>query len=135
MRLRMKGFGEPDIHSVLLVLGESGLLDERKLAASLRRYAEETKHLGRAGARRFLLALGIPSDLSDEAVKDIDDFKTARRFVERKIARWERGGRLRWPEGLDDATLKRLYGMLARRGYAPETIRQILKELKDEEES
>lgn len=134
-RLRMKGFDEPDIHSALLILRENGFLDDRKLAASLKRYAEESKHLGTIGARRFLIGRGIPSDLSDEAVKDIDDVETARRFVEKKIAGWEKCGCSQKPASPDDSTLRKLYGMLSRRGYPPEAIRKILQELKNKEDS
>ncbi|HYA31190.1 MAG TPA: regulatory protein RecX [Thermodesulfovibrionales bacterium] len=134
-RLRMKGFDEPDIRSAMLILRENGFLDDRKLAASLTRYADESKHLSMFGARRFLIGRGIPPDLSDKAVKDIDDVETARRFVGKKMAGWEKCGRSQKPARPDDSKLRRLYGMLFRRGYPPEAIRKILEELKNKEDS
>lgn len=134
-RLRMKGFDERDIHSALFILREKGFLDDRKLAAALKRYAEESKHLSTVGARRFLIAWGIPPDLSTEAVKDIDDVETARRFVKKKITAWGKWGRSQKPARPDDLTLRKLFGMLSRRGYPPETIRKILDELNNKEAS
>jgi regulatory protein len=134
-RLRMKGFDEPEICSAMLRLKEAGFLDDRKLAASLKRYAEESKHLSMNCARRFLIERGIPRDISEEAVKDIDEFETARRLVERRIAGWEKRGGIRIPLQSGRASLRKLYGILCRRGYPFETIRRVLGELKNKEDS
>lgn len=134
-RLRMKGFDEPDIRSAMLRLKENGFLDDRRLAASLKRYAEESKHLSMSGARRFLIERGISADISDEVLRDMDEAETARRLVEKKITRWEKHGNSKKGLQSDDVTLKRLHGILYRRGYPSEAIRKVLQEFKAKEDS
>lgn len=131
----MKGFDEPDIRSAMLRLKENGFLDDRRLAASLKRYAEESKHLSMSGARRFLIERGISADISDEVLRDMDEAETARRLVEKKITRWEKHGNSKKGLQSDDVTLKRLHGILYRRGYPSEAIRKVLQEFKAKEDS
>lgn len=132
-RLRMKGFDETDVGSAVLRLRESGFLDDKRLAASLKRYAEETKHLSARGARRFLIQRGIPLEISDEAVRDLDELETARRLVEKKIAGWGKHGNSNKRQQTDDTMLRKLSGILYRRGYPYGTIRKVLGELNNKE--
>ena len=134
-KLRTKGFDDTDIRSTMLRLKEAGFLDDKRLAVSLKRYAEDSKHLSVSGAKRFLIERGIPADISDEAVKDIDEIETARRLVEKKIAGWGRHGHTQRRPGSDDARLRKLHGILYRRGYPFEAIRKVLGELKNKEDS
>jgi len=134
-KLRAKGFDEPDILSTMLRLKETGFLDDKRLATSLKRYAEESKHLSISGSRRFLIQRGVPADISDEAVKDIDEVETARRLVEKKIAGWGKHGHTQVPPGSDDTRLRKLHGILYRRGYPFEAIKKVLGELKNKEDS
>ncbi len=131
-KLRMKGFGEPEIGSTMLRLKEAGLLDDRRLAASLKRYAEETKHLSVRGARRFLIERGVPAEIRDEAVKDIDEAETARRLVSKKLAGWRKCGQMH--EDSLDARTRKLRNLLCRRGYPFEAIREVLGEMKNKED-
>ncbi len=133
MKLRGKGFAESEISGAMLRLRETGFLDDRKLAAALKRYAEETKHLSINGTRRFLTGRGIPRDVSDEAVKDIDEVQTARRLVEKRISGWEKHGASSERLRSEVVMLRRLHGILYRRGYAPEAIRKVLGELINKE--
>jgi regulatory protein len=134
-RLRMKGFDDPSIDKVVERLRSGGLLDDRKLASSLKRYAGESKHLGILGTRRFLAERGVPRNILEEATAGMDDTETARRLVEKKIASW--GGRA--PDGergqLTPAMIRKLYGILSRRGFLPETIKRVMRQIKSKEDS
>jgi SOS response regulatory protein OraA/RecX len=134
-RLAMKGFDGAEIRAAVAGLRENGFLDDRRLAASLRRYAEESRHLSVNGARRFLIGRGIPGDISEEVARDIDEIDTAKRLVKKKIAGWRKHGRSGGDPLSDDVTLRKLHGALYRRGYPPEAINKALRELKDKEDS
>ncbi len=134
-RLRMKGFDEPAISAAVIQLKESGFLDDRKLATSLRRYAEESKQLSIMGTRRYLLQRGVPAEMIEVVVGDIDEIETAKRLVEKKIAAWERQGFSRKFPRLDDTSIRKLYGILFRRGYPSETIRKVLEHYTGKEDT
>ncbi len=129
-RLRLKGFGDSAVGAVIDYLRSSGLLDDRKLASSLKRYAGETKHLSIMGTRRFLAERGVPKDLIEDTIEDIDETEIARKLVEKKIASWRRHsapGDRRKPT---PDVIRRLYVFLVRRGYPSETIKKTLEQFK-----
>lgn len=127
MRLRMKGFDEASVESAIARLRTSGFLDDRRLAGSLRRYAEERKHLSIAATRGYLREKGISRDLADQVTTDMDEREVARSLVEKRLISWERQGTLQGHGG-SAAALKRLYGILIRKGFPHETIRAVLDE-------
>ena len=127
-RLGMRGFEEPVIEKVIIRLKSSGLLDDRKLASSLVRYAVESRKLSTAGVRKFLMERGIPRDLITDALADMDETETARRLVERKLAAWEKRGVSGQPFHLTPEITKKLYGILYRNGYLSEVIKKTLKQ-------
>lgn len=124
-RLVVKGFDRPVVDSVIDALSSLGLLNDRELAVSLKRYAAESKQLGFSGTRRFLRERGIPEEIIDETLQDIDETEGARKIVERKMR-----GHSGHPSRV---VVRRLYGFLSRRGYAPETIRKALQQFHPEE--
>ena len=130
----MKGFDDSSIGEVIDRLRSGGFLDDRRLATALKRYAKESKHLGLLGTKRFLAGRGVPRDVLEEATADIDESEMAKRLVERKIASWRitpsEGGGMELPA----AMVRRLYGLLARRGFLPETIRKTLRNIKYKED-
>ena len=117
-RLILKGFDEHAIDAVITVLTANGFLDDRKLASSLRRYAAESRHLGIRGTKSFLRDRGIPREIIEEAMHDIDESQTAEKIVEKMM----RFADSHSPE----KTTRRIYNALYRRGYSSETIRKIL---------
>ena len=120
-RMVLKGFDAQVIDEVIARLLSQGFLDDRKLAASLKRYACETKHLGLRGTRRFLRERGIPVQIIEETVTDIDEAEIARKIIEKKMAVLRQ-----YPQ---EKILRRLCGLLSRRGYSPETIRRALSSI------
>lgn len=133
-RLRMKGFDEPSVSKAISRLKESGFLDDRKLAASLRRYAEESKQLSIAGTRGFLLQRGVPEEMIDEVVGDIDEIETATKLVEKKIAGWRKQSFSRKGSQLDDTLIRKLYRMLYRKGYPSDAIKKVLHHHTEQED-
>jgi regulatory protein len=129
-RLGMKGFSRDDIDQAIIHLKSSGLLDDGRLAHDLVRQAEETRGLGLMGTRRFLLHRGVPPQLIDEAIREMDEAGTAKKLVARKMRAWSRSIRPGHP-----FLKKRLYSYFSRRGYAPETIRKAIEENTAEEET
>lgn len=125
--LRKKEIPEDVAEEVLSRFEEVGLIDDSAFADAW----VESRHHGRGLARRALArelrTKGVDSALIDEAVARLDseqEESTARDLVARK---------LRSTRGLDrDRRIRRLAGMLARKGYpegmALRVVRQALEE-------
>ncbi|MQY38300.1 Regulatory protein RecX [Streptomyces sp. RB17] len=125
--LRKREIPEEVAEEVLSRFEEVGLIDDSAFADAW----VESRHHGRGLARRALAqelrTKGVDSALIDEAVSQLDseqEEETARELVTRK---------LRATRGLDrDKRLRRLAGMLARKGYpegmALRVVRQALEE-------
>ncbi|HXX80220.1 MAG TPA: regulatory protein RecX [Thermodesulfovibrionales bacterium] len=134
-RLRIKGFDEPVISNVIIRLKSSGLLDDRTLASSLTRYAAESRKLSAAGTRRFLMERGIPRDLINDVLVDMDETETARRVVEKMLTTWAKRGLSRHqPPHFTPEITKKLYGILYRKGYPSEIIKRTLKQFSCKED-
>ncbi|MFF7752996.1 recombination regulator RecX [Streptomyces sp. NPDC007971] len=128
--LRKREIPEDVAEEVLSRFEEVGLIDDSAFAEAW----VESRHHGRGLARRALArelrTKGVDSVLIDEAVSQLDSEQeeaTARDLVARK---------LRATRGLDrDKRLRRLAGMLARKGY-PEglALRVVRQALQDEGE-
>lgn len=140
-RLRMKGYEERAIDRVIANLKSNGLIDDRKLASSLARYADETKRLSINGAKRFLLERGVPSNMIDEAVRVIDEDANAAKLVDKRLRALSKYDNIDAPARRTDGrwvgsgASRRLYGMLYRKGFGPGAIRRALEQLKDMEDS
>ncbi|MEU1017865.1 recombination regulator RecX [Streptomyces sp. NPDC005900] len=125
--LRKREIPDDVAEEVLSRFEEVGLIDDSAFADAW----VESRHHGRGLARRALArelrTKGVESTLIDEAVGQLDaeqEEATARELVARK---------LRSTRGLDrDKRLRRLAGMLARKGYgegmALRVVRQALEE-------
>ncbi|MER6124362.1 recombination regulator RecX [Streptomyces sp. NPDC001795] len=128
--LRKREIPDDVADEVLSRFEEVGLIDDSAFADAW----VESRHHGRGLARRALAqelrTKGVDSTLIDEAVGQLDveqEEATARELVDR---------RLRATRGLDrDKRLRRLAGMLARKGY-PEgmALRVVRQALEDEGE-
>ncbi|MEU1709037.1 recombination regulator RecX [Streptomyces sp. NPDC005706] len=131
--LRKRDIPDEAAEEVLSRFEEVGLIDDGAFAEAW----VESRHHGRGLARRALArelrTKGVDSTLIDEAVAQLDseqEEETARELVARK---------LRATRGLDrDKRLRRLAGMLARKGYpegmALRVVRQALEEEGEETE-
>jgi regulatory protein len=128
--LRKRGIPEEAAEDVLSRFEEVGLIDDAAFAGAW----VESRHSGRGLARRALArelrTRGVSSAVVEEAVGRLDpeqEAGTARDLVDRK---------LRATRGLDrQVRIRRLAGMLARRGYAEGLALRVVREaLADEGE-
>lgn len=121
-RLRQKGYDPEVIVSVLDGLQENGLQDDGRFAAQ---FAEAALGRGIAGRRiqAELRARGVAKEMAAEAsVEDPDEeLERARELAARRASRM--GGLP--PE----AILRRITGLLARRGFDPDTCRRVASEV------
>ncbi|WP_283134768.1 recombination regulator RecX [Rhizohabitans arisaemae] len=121
--LRRRGIPEETAEAVLGRFSEVGLVDDEAFADAW----VSSRHAGRGLARRALATelrhRGVDEETVREAVERLDpdqELETARHLVARK---------LRGTRGLDPAArIRRLSGMLARKGYSPGTAYRVVKE-------
>lgn len=123
-RLSEKGFEELEIEKTLDRLTTLGFLNDRALADSLRRSAEEGRLLGKTGARRFLKDRGINADDAESALADYDETVAAKKLFLKKT-------RISGPI-VDAKGKRRIASALARKGFSIATIYKTLK-IKQEE--
>lgn len=118
-RLEKKGYSPVVIARVFERLKELGLADDEKLTKD---YVEERIRIGHKGKWRVkqeLLKRGVAKEKVEQALKDApDETEAAMMVLEHFLPRYQR---------LDEETkLRRIYGLLARRGFSPETIKNVL---------
>ncbi|MDX3523913.1 recombination regulator RecX [Streptomyces scabiei] len=126
--LRKREIPEDVADAVLSRFEEVGLINDGAFAEAW----VESRHHGRGLARRALArelrTKGVDSTLIDEAVSQLDpeqEETTARELVARK---------LRSTRGLDrDRRLRRLAGMLARKGYSEGLALRVVRQALEEE--
>jgi regulatory protein len=126
--LRTRGFSDRAVASVLDRFEEVGLIDDAAFANAW----VESRHHGRGLARRALAgelrSRGVDPATVDRAVARLDgerEEETARALVAR---------RLRATRGLDEGKrLRRLVGMLARKGYPEGVALRVVREALREE--
>ncbi|WP_371949028.1 recombination regulator RecX [Actinomadura monticuli] len=126
--LHRKGIPDDVAERVLGRFTDVGLIDDEAFAQAWVR----SRHTGRGLARRALAAelrrRGVAGDTIDEAVDSLDpaqEEETARALVRRKLPA---------TRGADPAKrMRRLVGMLARKGYPPGLAYRVVKEALDEE--
>ncbi|GHJ40565.1 recombination regulator RecX [Streptomyces sp. TS71-3] len=126
--LRRREIPEDAVEEALARFEEVGLIDDGAFAEAW----VESRHHGRGLARRALAqelrTKGVDKALIDEAVGQLDseqEEQTARELVVRK---------LRSTRGLDpDKRLRRLAGMLARKGYSEGMALRVVRRALEEE--
>ena len=126
--LRRRGVPAETAEAVLARFGEVKLIDDAAFAAAW----VESRHHGRGLAGRALAAelkqRGVPPEDIDLAVSGLDpaqEIATARGLVERRLA-GTRGQPL-------NARIRRLTGLLARKGYSPAIAYRVVREAIEQE--
>lgn len=118
-RLTRKGFSPDIVSCTLQRLAELKMIDDAGFA---RRFVEDRIAIGHKGKWRVrgeLLKRGIDRQQIDAAIAEAPDEVAAAREVAAKYL-----GRNRRLE--PDVLSRRLYALLARRGFSPDTIRQVI---------
>lgn len=120
--LERKGTDPDIIIEVLDRMTEVGLIDDRAFASMLVRARRSEKGLARRALRQELRTKGIDDFLVDEVLSEITDdqeFDRATALVEKK---------LRSMHALsDEVKIRRLAGLLARKGYSSSVTYSIVK--------
>jgi regulatory protein len=121
--LHQRGIPDEVAAEILQRYGEVGMVDDRAFA----RAWVTSRHHGKGLAGRALAGelrrKGVEPDAIGEALDELSDgveARTARELIDRKL-RHDRGG-------APDATMRRLVGLLARKGYAPGLAFRVVKE-------
>ncbi|TAN45675.1 MAG: regulatory protein RecX [Nitrospirae bacterium] len=121
-KLLERGFSGETTDLAVKRLEDDGYLNDRRTAEAFKRYALNNKHLGRFGVRSFMLKRGIDEDIADELSGRNEDYiETAKAFTEKKMKLLKKCD--------IDTKRRRIYGLLARRGFDSETINSIIKSL------
>jgi regulatory protein len=127
-RLVRKGFREDIIDRTVLHLKEAGLIDDRALAVNLKIQAFERKLLGYEGAKSFLLKRGLSRPVVESALDYDEDteLENAVKFLGKKMTSMEN-----YPAR---DKKRKLWNLLARRGYSSGVMRKAMKEFNVDEE-
>ena len=124
-RLRQKNFPDPVIHQVLRQLEEYRYLDDRALARQWARDRLTRRHWGPSRLRMELERKGIAREWTEEAVRELFEERDEKTHVMELVAQRLKGRGLRDPK-----EYRRLFAFLFRRGYSPDVIQGVLRNLK-----
>ncbi|MGW2252789.1 recombination regulator RecX [Kitasatospora sp. NPDC001660] len=126
--LRKREIPEDVADEVLTRLEEVGLIDDAAFAAAWVESRHAVRGLSRRALAQELRTKGVAADLVEQAVAQLDhddETEAARALVERK---------LRSTRGLDpQARMRRLVGVLARRGYSEGLAFRVVRAAIEEE--
>ncbi|UNS99365.1 recombination regulator RecX [Streptomyces tubbatahanensis] len=126
--LRKRDVPEEAAEEILARLEDVGLIDDGAFAAAWVESRHHSRGLARRALARELRTKGVDATVIDEAVGELDaeqEEETARALVERK---------LRATRGLErDKRLRRLAGMLARKGYSEGLALRVVRQALEEE--
>lgn len=122
---------EPETIDLLLDrLAASGLLDDEAFARAFARAKRESRALGKSALGMELRKKGVSGEIIEEVLAGIDDedeIVAARALVLKKAPS---------SRGLErDTRMRRLVGMLARRGYRSSLAYAVVSEVLDHEDS
>lgn len=116
-KLRERNVPQELSEALLSRFEEVGLVDDAEYARMWVRGRGELKSLGRSALRRELGEKGITGELAEEALEELTpeaEEDSARRLLARRVRPFDRSDL-----AARDKELRRLVGMLARKGHAP----------------
>ncbi|TCP55159.1 regulatory protein [Tamaricihabitans halophyticus] len=125
--LQGKGFDEETAEYVLGRLDKAGLVDDASFAETWVRSRHVHQGLGRRAIAAELRRKGVDESVTAQAVAEVDPESEAERA--RELVRKKLRGMTSATAGLDETTkMRRLVGMLARKGYAEGLAFSIVRE-------
>ncbi len=121
-----KGFNESIAERVVAEFERTGIVDDARLAASIAESARSRRPAGRAFVEQKLEARSVDADAAtaaaENAFRGVNELEEARQLARDQNARM--------PGTLDaTARARRLFGLLARRGFSEEICEQAVGEL------
>lgn len=131
-RLARKGFTDAVVKETVHEMESKGYLDDDAFAAAFVRDRLRSKPRGRRRLAAELRSKGIDADTADRAIRETFGEADAREEdLARELARaWAARNEIPDREADRDAWYRqrqRLYGYLARRGFAPDVVRDALR--------
>lgn len=125
-KLAQRGCADDVAGRVLDRMSEVGLVDDRSFAEMMVRSRQETKGLAAPALRHELRRKGVPDEIVEAALRDVDPHR------ERAQAEELVGKRLRTMQGLDrEVQTRRLAGFLARKGYGAGVSYEVIRDALD----
>lgn len=125
-KLRQRNCPDDVAEAVLDRMSEVGLVDDEKFAEAYVRSKQVTRGLSKRALAHELRTKGVDRDTAEAVlaeVRPIDEEERARALVEARMSRMR---------GLDrDVAMRRLAGMLARKGYPAGLSLQVIREVID----
>ena len=131
-RLERREFTSEEVETTLARLDKAGLLDDADFAAEWVRSRHLYSGRGRVALKRELRVKGIDDDVAAEALAQIDpedERANAIRLAEKKLR--VSGDDLADREVRAKA-YRRLAGALGRRGFSPDIVASVVKEVLDD---
>ena len=129
-RLWRKEYPDPVIEATLEWLEERDYIDDRAFAESFVRDRLRLRPRGRVGLMQELRKKGVDGDVAEAAIAAVMEAEDVAEpeLANEAAAAWARKNRSTLEEAGDDrdawwTARRRLYGHLARRGFAPDAIR------------
>ena len=120
--LARRKFPEEVAHEIVDQLQSEGLVDDERFARAWVESRGRSKGLARSVLHMELRRKSVDNAIIDEVLEDVDpedERQAAHRLVQRK---------LRSVQGLDQSVqVRRLTGMLARKGYAPQVAFDVVR--------
>lgn len=125
-RLLLKGFSQKTVSDTIKILKNEGFINDRSLAVSLEEIAKEVKYLGNRGTEFFLKRRGIRDEVIGEmSISAADESERALKLVAKKR---------RSLSGYSfKEQIKKVRGILERRGYSFETINRVIHSMHKEQ--
>ena len=116
-RLRGAGFDAEEVQAALDELQETGLVDDHRFARELVRQHADRRLSGDHAIRSALMRSGVAQDIAEESLPEAaEEQGRAVRLAQSRASRMA---------GLaSDVAYRRLFGLLLRRGYAPDVARE-----------
>ncbi len=124
-RLLLKGFSQKTVSDTIKALKESGLIDDISLAGSLEEIAKDVKFLGNLGTEFFLKKRGISDTvIAEMSISASDELERAVNLSLKK-----RKSLAGYPL---KEQIKKMRGLLGRRGYSFDTINRVINTIRKE---
>ena len=120
-KLRQQGYEDFLVDNTIKVLTENGLLDDKWYAEQ---WVEERQRLKPRSRHALFFELrkrGIPDDLIQSAVEDVDDFQSAYEVAESRLFRYEELPKFEFRN--------KLGSYLAGKGYSYDVISEVTRKL------
>lgn len=115
---------EPSLRDGLMQeLEETGLIDDLRFAREYVRVKSEVKRLGPHRLRHDLKRLGVSRTITDEVLAESFDAAGQEEMARELAARRVGGGRV------DEKTVRRIAGLLRRKGYDYEVVNRVCYDL------